>query len=156
LGVRNRRRKAYTVLFVITVFLLLSSGLSFAVDFTVTPLAPVRPGTVSQTGTGGSISPDTPQTVAEGSTTSFTVTPDPGFYIYSVTGCGGTLSGNTYTTGPITADCTVSASFAVPLDEAVDTESTSLIWTTGGSADWVGVNTPTHDGIDAAESGDVD
>ena len=43
-------------------------------------------------------------------TTSFTVTPNYG-YSASVTGCGGTLSGNTYTTGPITSDCAVSATF---------------------------------------------
>ncbi|MEW5800471.1 MAG: chitobiase/beta-hexosaminidase C-terminal domain-containing protein [bacterium] len=76
----------------------------FAIDtYTVTPSA----------GAGGSISPSTPQTVNHGSATSFTVTPDAGYHIVSVTGCGGTLSGNTYTTGPITADCSVSAIFAI-------------------------------------------
>ena len=30
-----------------------------------------------------------------------------------VTGCGGTLAGDTYTTGAITGDCTVTASFAL-------------------------------------------
>ena len=72
-----------------------------ASTYTVTPSA----------GTGGSISPSTPQTVNYGQTISFTVTPNPGNSIGSVTGCGGTLSGNTYTTGPITGDCTVSATF---------------------------------------------
>ena len=35
-----------------------------------------------------------------------TVTPDTseGYVIGSVSGCGGTLSGNTYNTGPVTAD----------------------------------------------------
>lgn len=61
-------------------------------------------------GTGGTITPSS-ATVNDGSTTSFTVTPDVGYAIGSVTGCGGTLSGSTYTTGAITADCTVTASF---------------------------------------------
>ena len=75
---------------------------SSGITHTVTPSA----------GPNGTISPSTPQTVEYNSTTSFTVTPDPGYQIESVTGCGGTLTGDTYTTGPITADCTVTASFA--------------------------------------------
>jgi hypothetical protein len=46
-------------------------------------------------------------------TTFFTVTPNAGYQISSVTGCGGTLVDTTYTTGPITGNCTVTASFAV-------------------------------------------
>ncbi len=53
-------------------------------------------------GTGGTISPAS-QTVNHGATTTFTVTPDTGYSINSVSGCGGSLSGNTYTTGAITA-----------------------------------------------------
>ncbi|MBI5139536.1 hypothetical protein HZA26_02930 [Candidatus Nomurabacteria bacterium] len=60
-------------------------------------------------GANGSISPGT-QGVAHGATTTLTVTPNPG-YIASASGCGGSLSGNTYTTGVITANCTVTASF---------------------------------------------
>ena len=58
------------------------------------------------------MSPNTAQLVALNGTTSFTVTPNSGYYTASVTGCGGSLSGNTYTTGPITSNCTVSATFA--------------------------------------------
>lgn len=61
-------------------------------------------------GTGGSITPAT-ATVIQGNTTGFTVTPDSGFDLDSVSGCGGSLSGSTYTTGAITAACTVAASF---------------------------------------------
>ena len=61
-------------------------------------------------GAGGSITPAS-ATVADGATASFTVTPDSGYAIDTVTGCSGSLSGNTYTTGPVTADCSVSASF---------------------------------------------
>ena len=64
-------------------------------------------------GANGTMTPNTPQTVTHNATTSFTVTPATGYHIDSATGCGGTLSGSTYTTGPITADCTVSATFAI-------------------------------------------
>ncbi|NCT67109.1 MAG: hypothetical protein GXC76_05615 [Rhodanobacteraceae bacterium] len=70
--------------------------------YTVTPSA----------GANGTISPITPQTVAHGDTATFTVTPDAG-YTAAVGGtCGGSLVGNTYTTNPITAACTVTATFA--------------------------------------------
>ena len=72
------------------------------VSYVVTPSA----------GANGGISPNTPQMVAPNGATSFTVTPNSGYYTASVTGCGGTLSGSTYTTGPITSSCTVSATFA--------------------------------------------
>ena len=58
----------------------------------------------------GSISPSTPQVVAHNATPAFTLTPNTG-YAASATGCGGSLSGNTYTTAAVTADCAVSASF---------------------------------------------
>ncbi|MGO9611410.1 MAG: carboxypeptidase regulatory-like domain-containing protein [Dissulfurispiraceae bacterium] len=74
-----------------------------AVTFTVTTSA----------GKGGNMSPSTPQTVNYNSTISFTVTPFEGFEIRSVQGCGGSLIGHTYTTGPITANCSVSATFSV-------------------------------------------
>ncbi|MBM4338493.1 MAG: hypothetical protein FJ110_03010 [Deltaproteobacteria bacterium] len=75
---------------------------NFAINtYTVTP----------STGPNGSISPNTPQTVNHGNTIIFTVTPDPG-YVASVGGtCGGSISGNTYTTNAITTNCTVIATF---------------------------------------------
>ena len=63
---------------------------------------------------GGSISPSSATVSARG-TTRFTVTPGSGYAVSGVTGCGGTLAGYTYTTGAITADCTVTASFAAVL-----------------------------------------
>ena len=74
---------------------------AYEIPHTVTSLA----------GTGGSISPESSQLVDDGTTTSFTLTPDAGYSIYAVTGCNGTLNNNIYTTGPITADCTVLAFF---------------------------------------------
>ncbi len=61
--------------------------------------------------TGGTITPAA-SSVAEGSATQFTVTPSAGYHIDSVQGCAGSLSGNTYTTGVITAACAVTATFA--------------------------------------------
>ena len=83
-------------------------------------------------GTGGSINP-TSRTVESGETALFTVTADTGYHIESVSGCGGTPYSSTakkkkkkkkkkkltmateviYTTGQITGDCTVTASFAI-------------------------------------------
>ncbi|CAK8718132.1 hypothetical protein GCAAIG_07585 [Candidatus Electronema halotolerans] len=74
------------------------------VIFTVTPNA----------GTGGSVTPDTAQTVADGSTASFTVTPDAGYSadeVVSGTCPEGSWDGSIYTTGQIDADCTVEFSF---------------------------------------------
>ena len=73
--------------------------------------APVvyRAVTVSN-GAGGSVSPAS-ATVREGATTSFTLTPDSGYAIGSVSGCGGSLSGNVYTTGAIYSPCSISVAF---------------------------------------------
>jgi len=60
-------------------------------------------------GANGSITPAL-RIVTHGGTTTFTVTPDAG-YVAVVAGCGGSLNGTTYTTGPITAPCTVNATF---------------------------------------------
>ena len=63
-------------------------------------------------GLGGSISPSSLQTIQEGATTSFTVTPSSGYRIDAMGGtCDGTLSGSTYTTAAVTQDCTVTATF---------------------------------------------
>ncbi|HEX8433529.1 InlB B-repeat-containing protein, partial [Archangium sp.] len=60
---------------------------------------------------GGSVSSPSSAKVTHGKTATFTVTPDTGYVVQSVTGCGGTLSGTTYTTAAVTGDCTVSVSF---------------------------------------------
>ena len=87
-------------------------------------------------GAGGSISPAS-ATVNHGATTSFTVTPDLGYGIDSVMGCGGTLSGSTYTTGAITANCSVSASFsAMVLDAEAQQGAVTLSWADSGAASY--------------------
>ncbi|MFZ2948283.1 MAG: SUMF1/EgtB/PvdO family nonheme iron enzyme [Desulfuromonadaceae bacterium] len=63
-------------------------------------------------GINGSINPATSQTVVSGTVRQFAITPNSGYQIASVTGCDGNLSGTTYTTGSITGDCTITASFS--------------------------------------------
>ncbi|OGI67897.1 hypothetical protein A2738_03560 [Candidatus Nomurabacteria bacterium RIFCSPHIGHO2_01_FULL_42_15] len=80
------------------------------ISFTVTPI-------IAGTGTG-SINPNSPQTVSLNGTQSFTVAPATGHTV-STSGCGGspTTSQNgsyTYTTGNITQNCTVTATFTPP------------------------------------------
>jgi hypothetical protein len=67
--------------------------------WTVTPSA----------GSNVTISPDTPQNPCNGATASFTVTPDANYNAVVTGSCGGTLTGTTYTTNPIAANCTVVA-----------------------------------------------
>jgi len=81
---------------------------SFAIDtFTITPSA----------GVGGSISPDTPQTVDYGSTPSFTITPNTGYHLLDVrvddVSVLGDLVGGVYTFPAVTANHVITASFAV-------------------------------------------
>src|SRR5690606_39381774 len=61
-------------------------------------------------GIGDSVTP-TSQGIGYGSTTTRSAIPDTGYTIDQVTGCNGTLSGNTFTTGPVTAACAVTATF---------------------------------------------
>ena len=60
---------------------------------------------------GGSISPSGDILIAAGQNATFTLAPQAGYTVEAVTGCPGTLAGSTYTTEPITADCSVSAQF---------------------------------------------
>jgi len=121
-------------------------------EYTVTPSA----------GANGSIEPSTAVTVEQGSSYSFTITPDAGYQTITPVGgtCGGTLVNTTYTTEGVTAPCTVEASFeTIPptLGEALD--APSLTWITGGSADWEGQTAEFHpvgDNNDAAQSGDIE
>lgn len=64
-------------------------------------------------GTGGTLSPSGAQVVAYNATPSFTATASSGYTLSGVSGCNGALSGSTYTTGAITADCAVNASFTL-------------------------------------------
>ncbi len=108
---------------------------TFAVNtYTVTP----------STDNNGSLTPSTAQSVNYNSTTSFTVTPNTGYQIASVTGCGGTLSGNTYTTGPLTGQCTVAASFSLNTYTVTATAATTA--GVSGSLSPSGVTTVNYGG----------
>lgn len=86
-----------------------------------------------EAGANGAISP-TSASVNHGSTTAFTVTPNTGYEVASISGCGGTLNGNTYTTGTITAACSISATFALR------SYSITASASTGGSIDPASTN----------------
>ena len=94
-----------------------SAGYGQAEDYTlVVSDASGGPWTVTPSvGAGtGTISPDTPQTIDDGDTATFTLTPGSGYEIRDVTGtCGGTLTGNSFETAPVTGDCTVIANFQI-------------------------------------------
>lgn len=67
----------------------------------------------SGSGAHGSISPSGAQLIEDGLTTAFSLLADPGYAVSAVGGsCGGTLSGTTFTTAPVHADCTVDVTFA--------------------------------------------
>lgn len=94
-------------------------------------------------GVGGTIAP-TSVAVPSGETTTFTITPEAGYAIGSVSGCSGTLTGNTYTTAAISAACSVSVTFEqTPAEEPTpDEEEISDVVVTGkgngggGAFDW--------------------
>lgn len=84
-------------------------------------------------GAGGSINPSPAQVVASGDTAVFNLAASAGYGIAAVSGCGGTLSGTIYTTGAITANCTVNATFSL-LNENVDVVAKSQGG--GGAMGW--------------------
>lgn len=73
----------------------------------VTPTVYSIPATASL---GGKISPAI-NMVESGYATTFTVTPDTGYQIDDISGCGGSLTQNSYTTAVINAQCAVTVSF---------------------------------------------
>ncbi len=64
----------------------------------------------------GTVTPATAQAVAGQTLLPFTFTPTGQSRLTTVTGCGGTLTGTRYVTGPVASNCTVTATFesAVP------------------------------------------
>jgi hypothetical protein len=92
--------------------------------------SPISYTVTATAGANGTISPAS-QTVTHGATTNFTVTPNTG-YSASVTGCGGSLSGTTYTTGTITAACAVSATFIPTVSVTATDSSATEAWLTTG------------------------
>ena len=70
----------------------------------------------------GTVSPTT-QVVNAGDTAQFSISPDSGWEILSVSGCNGSLNGQTYTTGAINSSCTVTANFG----QSVFTVTTNIL-----------------------------
>jgi alpha-tubulin suppressor-like RCC1 family protein len=81
-----------------------------AADCAVTATFIARYTIVGNAAAGGNITPPT-QTINAGLNATLTVTPNAGFAIDTVTGCGGSLAGTTFTTAPATTNCSVNASF---------------------------------------------
>jgi serine protease len=85
-------------------------------------------------GSGGTIAPESIE-VEHGGSASFLLTPDSGRVVDAVTGCGGALEHYDYTTGPITGDCEILASFREPMVSGILTPD-------GGTAVDSDVNDP--------------
>lgn len=88
-------------------------------------------------GANGTITPSS-RTVAHGGTTTFTVTPNSG-YSATTTGCNGgptslQSSSYTYTTGAITANCTVTATFSATSMSGTLTPATSACTIASGAS----------------------
>src|SRR5690606_1737541 len=101
-------------------------------------------------GNGGSVTP-AGQSISHGSSATLSVTPEAGYAIASVSGCNGTLSGNTFTTGPVTAACAVTATFSLNQYEVTATAGDALIYLS-----WETVENATQYCIYHATSPDID
>ncbi len=61
---------------------------------------------------GGSVEPSAPVVAGFEDVLTFTLAPEPGYQVKSVSGCEGTLAGNAFVTLPIVRGCTVNVEFA--------------------------------------------
>ncbi|BCS53402.1 hypothetical protein GSVR_17100 [Geobacter sp. SVR] len=98
-----------------------------------TSTGPATYAVTATAGSNGTISPSGVSTVASGEVKSFTVTASNGYDIATVTGCGGSLSGSTYTTGAITGACTVTVSFSTSAAITDPTTGMVLLKVPGGT-----------------------
>lgn len=74
-------------------------------------------------GAGGSVSPVS-ITVASGSSTTISISLNDGYEVAEVSGCGGSLTGTTYTTGIISAPCAINATFRLKRYTVTSTANT--------------------------------
>ncbi|MBL8521835.1 MAG: choice-of-anchor D domain-containing protein, partial [Betaproteobacteria bacterium] len=92
---------------------------------------------------GGSVNCTSP--VNHGATTTCTATPAMGYTLTNISGCGGTSSSTSpYTTGPITAACTVTANFT--LSATVPNAPTIGTATAGNGQVTIAFTAPMNDG----------
>jgi hypothetical protein len=87
--------------------------------------------TPSVSGGNGTIAPNTVVTVNNNGLTSFAVTPNAGYTIASVIGCGGALTGGNFATAAVTNDCAVVASFAAVARAALTVLGNSTVIANG-------------------------
>jgi hypothetical protein len=104
-----KKGKLKALMLMVLLSVLSSAVMMFYVD-------PASAATITaKAGVGGAITPSGNVTVKDGTTQQFGIATGSGFIILGVTGCNGTLSktssGYIYTTGRISANCKVSASF---------------------------------------------
>jgi len=113
----------------------------------------------------GTLSPSSQQ-IEAGETFTFAALPDDGYGLANISGCGGVLESLTYTTGAMTADCEINATFKVdsdadgvvdeqdafPLDpsESVDTDGDGI----GNHADTDDDNDGMEDETEIAQGSD--
>ena len=90
-----------------------SSGKTVACSASGSVVVPTTHSVTASAGTGGTITPSGPQTVADGDVLTLTLAPATGYVVAGASGCSGQLAGNTYLTAPIVADCAVVATFAL-------------------------------------------
>ena len=104
---------------------------SFAIDtYVITPTTPL---------VNGAINPNTPQTVNYGATPTFTFTPSPGYHLDTVFVNGTPLpptTPTTYTFPAVTANQTISATFAPVFFDDFDAVTSPAGWTTSGIVNW--------------------
>ena len=105
---KNRIR---TMLVVASFSLILAACGGGGGDGGTTPISPPSTFRVTVSATEGGTVSSLNEQVTKGETAQFVLTPDSDYSIESVDGCGGSLEGNTYTTGTITADCSISVTF---------------------------------------------
>jgi hypothetical protein len=113
----------------------MGTGTASAPSNIITPVVPPITFTITPAAaTNGAISPAGSQTVVAGDTADFVIAPKSGFQISTVAGCGGTLSGTTYTTAGAVSNCTVTATFiAIPtlkgdLNDDKKVDITDALW----------------------------
>ena len=106
----------------------------FATDtFLVTPVATAH----------GTITPNSQQSANLNEVLTFTLAPMAGYYLSSVTGCGGSLLGNSYPTGGISSNCTVTATFSQIPDGIMVSDTISIADALRALKIAVGLITPT-------------
>ncbi|UTV29993.1 ImpA family metalloprotease [Photobacterium atrarenae] len=91
----------------------------------VKPLKAAEYTLTSQASVGGMITPSA-VSVVEGQQYIFSITPEDGYVLDTVTGCHGQLTGSDYQTGVITSPCEVRASFLTHAEAAVKREDHTL------------------------------